>query len=80
MSDWTRKELSATAAHYGLVVSTYSPGDGLARYRFAPLGGGERQDDYFAAAHGYTVLGLRDACIFLHGVIMHARYVEDYCD
>ena len=80
MSDWTRKELSATAAHYGLVVSTYSPGDGLARYRFAPSNGGPRQDEYFAAVGGYGVVTLREACIFLHGVIMHARYVEDLRD
>ena len=61
-----REELVWDAAAIGLLVKTYSPGDGVTRYRFfehAPLG-----QDYFGPNDGvYTALGLKEARTYLAG-------------
>jgi hypothetical protein len=60
----TRKQIESLAATLGLDTFTYSPGDGVTRYKFAPQG---TYDSYF----GYTaiaLLGVRDAETFLRGV------------
>lgn len=63
----TRMEaLEAEARRVGLFVDSYSPGDGVTRYRFIT-----RSDrDYFSASGServYTALGLKEAYTFLAG-------------
>jgi len=48
----------------GLVVRTYSPGDGVTRYRFFPPGS---ESDYFSGSELYTALGLAEAVTFMRG-------------
>lgn len=64
----TRMEkLAREAAERGLVVRTWSPGDGVTRYRFfeAPHAPGQ---SYYGPANGiFTALGLKEAYAFLHG-------------
>lgn len=59
-------ELQQRAARFGLNVSTWSPGDGVTRYRFAYAD--ERgSGDYFAARALGTTLGIADAETWLAG-------------
>jgi hypothetical protein len=64
------QELELEARRAGLLVRTYSPGDGVTRYRFfriADVPEGERQG-YFGPANGcYTALGLKEAYTFVSG-------------
>jgi len=60
--DWTRSEMGEVAKDHGLYISTYSPGDGLTRYRFFT----NADDDYFGPGNGiYTALGLAEARTFV---------------
>ena len=61
----TRLEmLQEEAKVAGLYVCTYSPGDGLTRYRFFDKPG----NSYFGPANGiYTALGLKEAQTYLAG-------------
>ncbi len=58
----TEKAVQAEAARLGVPLSTYSPGDGITRYRF----GGE-SNEYFASSAWTTVLGSHDAMTWLAG-------------
>lgn len=51
------------AASVGLHVSTWSPGDGVTRYRFH-----REPSGYNAGREVKTVLGRKDAVLFLEGV------------
>ncbi len=59
----TRKqELAESAERIGLYVRTYSPGDGVTRYRFFT----NPENDYFGPENGIcTVLGLKAAKLFI---------------
>ncbi len=58
-------ELENDAKLVGMTVSTYSPGDGVTRYRFFRI---EDKSTYFGPANGiHTVLGLGNAEEFLAG-------------
>ena len=60
-----REELEQEALDVGLVLHTYSPGDGVTRYRFFPVNAPANQN-YFGPANGiYTALGLKDARLFI---------------
>ncbi|KKL74975.1 hypothetical protein LCGC14_2059490 [marine sediment metagenome] len=60
--DWTRTQLSEVAKDNGLHVRTWSPGDGITRYRFFTDG----NNDYFGPDNGiYTALGLAEARTFV---------------
>ena len=50
----------------GLRMATYSPGDGVTRYRFFHAGPGEAE--YNSLSWLYTALGAKEAMIFLKGV------------
>jgi hypothetical protein len=64
------QDLQDDAYKVGLLVRTYSPGDGVTRYRFF-----RREDctdgigqSYFGPASGiYTALGLKEARAYLGG-------------
>lgn len=61
-----RDELVADAERAGLCVRTYSPGDGVTRYRF--FEGNDPKQSYFGPADGiYTALGLKEAETFVAG-------------
>lgn len=47
-----------------LDVFTYSPGDGITRYKFAPKG---LYEDYFAAEPRTQALGWKEAMVWLDG-------------
>ena len=67
MARANRKELlRKKAAEAGLYVATYSPGDGVTRYRFIKSRGG-RPVSYFAQNGIYTALGISEAETFLAG-------------
>jgi hypothetical protein len=56
-------ELQVAARDQGLYVATYSPGDGVTRYRFFDKPG----NDYFGPQNGIcTVLGLKAAHRYVH--------------
>ena len=60
---YSRKQVVTYAAPRGLRVTTYSPGDGVTRYRFHY---GEEHPDYFASPHPVgTVLGAKNAMAFI---------------
>ena len=61
----SRKEsLAQEAVRAGLYVRTYSPGDGLTRYRFFKKKG----NSYFGPDNGiYTALGIKEAETWLSG-------------
>ncbi len=62
--DMTRLEMSERAQDVGLHVRTWSPGDGVTRYRFFTDG----NNGYFGPDNGiYTALGLAEACTFVRG-------------
>ena len=56
-------KVETLAAEVGLHVSTWSPGDGTTRYRFH-----QKQEDYNSGNAIKTVLGRKDAVLFLEGV------------
>jgi hypothetical protein len=57
------QELEDYTRSVGLHVSTYSPGDGVTRYRFFEKPG----NTYFGPASGmHTALGLKDAWNFIY--------------
>ena len=64
------QELEVEARRAGFLVRTYSPGDGVTRYRFFRIDDtpdGVHQD-YFGPASGiYTALGVKEARAFLAG-------------
>ena len=60
----TTKQLADIAYGYGLDVFTYSPGDGVTRYRFAKVGA---QDGYFGGDGITTLLGRKEARLWLLG-------------
>ena len=57
-------ELSRAAERYHLVIHTYSPGDGVTRYRFFK----HFVDGYFSDDGVHTSLGSKAAWEFLKGV------------
>ncbi len=58
------EQLRSDAARVNLYVNTYSPGDGVTRYRFTR----DTADSYFGPGNGiYTALGLGEANTFLAG-------------
>ena len=60
------QELQDYAKGAGLLVATWSPGDGTTRYRFFDKPG--QGQTYFGPASGiHTALGLKDAWTFLYG-------------
>ncbi len=60
-------EFIEEARENGIFVDTYSPGDGITRYRFFKNPG----NDYFGPDNGiYTALGRNEAVIFLTGWAM----------
>ncbi len=61
-----KPNLLALAKQYELVVKTWSPGDGVTRYRFV-FGPEKSGMDYFSSDHIYTALGLKEASTFLRG-------------
>jgi len=64
----TAKEVRKLAERAGVYVDTWSPGDGVTRYRVARVPG-----DYYSWSHNdrlETCLGARDALLFLRGVHM----------
>lgn len=54
--------VESLAREVGLFVSTWSPGDGATRYRFFG-----KEMDYFAGDGLKTVLGRKDALLWLSG-------------
>ncbi len=64
---YNRKDaLRAGAKRLGLYVATYSPGDGVTRYRFIKSRKG-KPVSYFAHDGVYTALGISEAETFLAG-------------
>ncbi len=61
-TELTPNELKVFTSELGLTVSTYSPGDGMTRYRFSTDG-----LDYFACRPIYTAYGLKEAVTFFRG-------------
>lgn len=64
------QELELEARRAGLLVRTYSPGDGVTRYRFFRIADCAEgvAVDYFGPYNGaYTALGLKEAHSFVAG-------------
>ncbi len=62
--DMTRNEMEERAEAMGVHVRTWSPGDGVTRYRFFT----DPNNDYFGPDSGlYTALGLKEAITFIRG-------------
>ena len=62
-------KLELETAKYGLSVNTYSPGDGVTRYRF-----NNKHSTYFADNGLYTALGIKEAMTFIIGYNMGKEY------
>jgi hypothetical protein len=61
-----REYLDEDATAVGLYVRTYSPGDGLTRYRFFKKS--KVKNSYFGPQNGiYTALGMKEAETWLAG-------------
>ena len=61
------QELDEFAKNVGLLVTTYSPGDGQTRYRFFERAKVPEHQSYFGPASGIkTVLGLKNAWEFAY--------------
>lgn len=58
-------QLKESAKSLGIRVHTYSPGDGVTRYRFFRYW--SDVDSYFSGPGIYTALGIREAETFLDG-------------
>ena len=67
----TRKDLMEYLPNYTqYYVRTYSPGDGMTRYRFFEKQNGEETNSYFGPGNGiYTALGLKEALAYASGLI-----------
>jgi hypothetical protein len=52
----------------GLKVDTWSPGDGVTRYRFF-LANDSQGSDYFGGRGIFTALGLKEAFAFVNGAL-----------
>ncbi len=63
----TAADLHEAALDLGLVIGTYCPGDGVARYRFFQAAEGERLADYDQGNGIYTALGCKEAGTWLEG-------------
>lgn len=76
MEKTTKQEMLALARWCGVNVETYSPGDGVTRYRFFI-----EPTDYFAGSGMGTVLGLKDAVTWLRGyqaaMMIHTQRERD---
>ena len=59
-----KEHMNAVLKRCNLDVFTYSPGDGLTRYKFAPKGW---YGDYFVADVGAQALGWKEAMVWLDG-------------
>jgi hypothetical protein len=59
------KQINKIANSYGLNLYTYSPGDGVTRYRFAEQFSG--QTCYFSGNGLVTLLGRKEARLWLLG-------------
>lgn len=57
-----RREIEESASALGIHVATWSPGDGLTRYRFF-----RTARDYFSDDGLFTALGAKEAGVFLRG-------------
>ena len=55
--------MAERAKRHGLYVATWTPGDGLRRYRFF-----DRPSDYDEGHEIFTALGRKEALAFLFGV------------
>ena len=67
-------DLQNDARAAGLRFATYSPGDGVTRYRFFRE---EDKSSYFGPSNGvYTALGIREARTWLAGVL-RGRVLEN---
>jgi hypothetical protein len=70
----TQKDVERAAANAGLRVCTYSPGDGVTRYKFFKAEGIAPNQTYFGPANGiHTALGAAKAIAFAKG---HQNGVE----
>lgn len=68
----TARDVEDAARRAGLHVRTYSPGDGITRYRF--FRAADASSDYFGPASGiYTALGAKEALAYIAGH-SHGRY------
>lgn len=61
------KRISELAKLAGVNVHEYCPGDGVRRFRICPVE--DCRGEYFACFKGHTVLGKRQAEMFLAGFI-----------
>jgi hypothetical protein len=66
----TKTQLRNLAVIAGLTLYTWSPGDGLTRYRFFD---NHHISDYFAADGLFTALGIREAVAFARGYYLAAK-------
>lgn len=67
-----RKKLLRMCREAGMHCATYSPGDGVTRYRFGPADPGSLADgspDYFAMSAWYTCLGWKEASAYIRGFL-----------
>ena len=60
----TKTQLRNLAAAVGLTLYTWSPGDGMTRYRFFT---DHHATDYFGSEAQFTALGLKEAGAFVRG-------------
>ncbi len=66
----TRKQLEDYCEYHDLYLTTYSPGDGVTRYRFFSVPG----NDYFGPSNGdFTALGLKEAVAYARGFVAGAN-------
>ena len=65
----TRDDLRAECERHGFTFDTYSPGDGVTRYRFFTVSALGRRFgyDYFAGRGDFTALGLAEAQTYALG-------------
>ena len=57
-----KEELEWVCREAGFYMTTYSPGDGVTRYRFD-----SKDEDYFATNGDYTALGIAEARVYVAG-------------
>ena len=63
-----REHLEDSCERAGLKVDTWSPGDGMTRYRFF-LAGDLQGYDYFGGRGIFTALGIKEAFAFVNGAL-----------
>jgi hypothetical protein len=68
-------ELRYNASRVGLFIDSYSPGDGVTRYRFFL-----QPTDYFAGDGIYTALGKKEAETFVNGFIQGTLFGKNVTD